>query len=164
MTTVRYCTPEWLQGVEEGYDDHPRFRQEMAKLTTKVCFKVKAEPEWGIEEDIIFCGYLEQGDLQKFAFMREEAALGEADFVLAASPKEWKKILRKENKFVTDFMLGRITLEHGSKVGVLSIAPHSNTFVDALTQNELQFPDEMTDEELAEFRSYVQEFRAELGV
>jgi putative sterol carrier protein len=164
MTTVRYCTPEWLARVVAGYDTDPGFRQAMAKLTTKVCFKVKAEPAWGIDEDIIFCGYLEQGDLQAFEFKSEQTALDEADFVLAASPQEWKKILRKESKFVTDFMLGRITLEHGSKVGVLSIAPHSNTFVDALTQDELQFPDEMTDEELAEFRAYVQQFRAELAV
>jgi putative sterol carrier protein len=164
MTMVRYCTPEWLESVEEGYHQNPRFQQEMAKLSSKVCFKVKAEPDWGIDEDIVFCGYIDQGDLQKFAFMSEEAALNEADFVLAASPQEWKKILRKESKFVTDFMLGRITLDHGSKVGVLSIAPHSNTFVDALTQEELQFPDEMTEEELAAFRSHVQQFRADMGV
>jgi putative sterol carrier protein len=164
MTTYRYCTPEWLESAAAGYEANPRFRQEMAKLTSKVCFKVKAEPAWGLDEDIIFCGYLDRGDLQRLSFMSEPDALSEADFVLGASPQEWKKILRKESKFVTDFMLGRISLDHGSKVGVLSIAPHSNTFVDALTQDELQFPDEMTDEELAEFRSYVQQFRAELGV
>jgi hypothetical protein len=61
-------------------------------------------------------------------------------------------------------MLGKITLEQGSKVGVLGVAPYANIFVDALTQVDLQFPDEMSPDELEEFRGYVNEFRSELGV
>ena len=61
-------------------------------------------------------------------------------------------------------MLGKITLEQGSKVGILGVAPHSNTFVDALTQKELLFPDEMSPDELEEYRAYMKSFRAELGV
>ncbi|MGE5603751.1 MAG: hypothetical protein ACM30E_11915, partial [Nitrososphaerales archaeon] len=79
-------------------------------------------------------------------------------------PQEWKSILRKERKFLTDFMLGRLPLVQGSKVGVLGIAPYANTFVDALTQAELQFPDEMLPEELAAYRSHVAAFRKECGV
>ena len=67
--------------------------------------------------------------------------------------EKWKSILRKERKFLTDFMLGRLPLVQGSKVGVLSIAPYANTFVDALTQAELQFPDEMAPEELVPIES-----------
>ena len=81
-----------------------------------------------------------------------------------ATPQEWKKILRKENKFLTDFMLGKITLEQGTKVGVLGLAPYANSFVDALTQVELRFPDELTAQELEEYRAYVRDFRARLGV
>lgn len=51
-------------------------------------------------------------------------------------------------------MLARIVLEQGSKVSVLQIAPYSNTFVEALTQVELQFPDEMSPEEPSEYRGY----------
>jgi hypothetical protein len=61
-------------------------------------------------------------------------------------------------------MLGKIKLEHGSKVGVLGVAPHANTVVDLLTQADLQFPDEMSAEELAGYRVNFEEFRAELGV
>jgi hypothetical protein len=164
MTVHRYCTPEWLAGSAEAYRTDPRFQRELAKLTTKICFKVKAEPAWGMERDIIFCGSVNQGELEELAFFGEEHAKQEADFLLAATPQEWKKVLRKESKFVTEFMLGRITLEHGSKVGVIGIAPYSDTFVDALTQVDLQFPDEMSPEELASFRSYMEGFRRELGV
>lgn len=164
MNTVRYCTPEWLEESAKGYQANPRYQKEFAKLTLTLCFRVKVEPAWGIDEDIIFGGDIEKGKLNKLAFFSEEAAKEEAEYIVAATPQEWKKILRKESKFVTDFMLGKITLEQGSKVGILGVAPHSNTFVDALTQIEIQFPDEMSPDELDEYRAYMKSFRAELGV
>jgi hypothetical protein len=164
MTVVRYCTPEWLQFTAEAYRATPRFQQALAKLTTKVCFLVKAEPAWGIEKDIVFGAFIREGQLQKIGFFNADEAKAQADYILAATPQEWKKILRKENKFVTDFMLGRITLPQGSKVGMVALAPHSTTLVDVLTQAELQFPDEMSPEELAAYRSHLAAFRQELGV
>jgi hypothetical protein len=164
MPIYRYCTPEWLQVSAESYRSDPRFQQALAKLTLKIFFNVKAEPDWGIDGDIIFGAFVKRGELEELAFFSEKDTKEEAEFLLAATPQEWKKILRKESKFVTDFVLGRIVLEQGSKVGVLGIAHHADTFVDALTQIELQFPDEMTAEELADFRSYVADFRRELGV
>jgi hypothetical protein len=129
-----------------------------------MCYRVKAEPAWGIDKDIIFGMFVDKGALTKIGFFSEEDAFKEAEYIIAATPQEWKKILRKQSKFITDFMLGKIKLEHGSKVGVLGVAPHANTVVDLLTQVDLQFPDEMSAEELAAYRSHFQEFRAELGV
>jgi hypothetical protein len=164
VTVVRYCTPEWLQFSAESYRSTPRFQQELAKLSAKVCFLVKAEPDWGIDKDILFCAFVRQGELEKLDFLTADEARDQGEFILAATPQEWKKILRKENKFITDFMLGRITLAQGNKVGVLGIAPHSGTFVQALTQAELQFPDEMTPDELAAYQSDLAAFRRESGV
>ncbi len=67
--------------------------------------------------------------------------------------------MRKESKFLADFMLGRIKLEKGSKVNILSLAPYAPLLIDALTQVELQFPDEMSAEELTKYRAYMEEFR-----
>ena len=164
MTMVRYCTPEWLQFSAESYRSTPRFQQELAKLATRVCFLIRAEPAWGIDKDILFGAFLRQGDMEKLDFFSAEDARDQVEFVLAATPQEWKKILRKENKFITDFMLGRVTLEQGSKVRVLGVAPHSTTLVDILTYAPLQFPDEMSPEELAAYRSHVAAFRQEKGV
>jgi putative sterol carrier protein len=108
--------------------------------------------------------FFEQGDLARLEFFDKDQAFGQADYVLGATPQEWKRLLRKKGKFVTDFMLGKVSLEHGSKVGVLSVAPHANTIVDALTQVELQFPDEMSAQELDTYRTKVKAFREELAV
>jgi hypothetical protein len=164
VTMVRYCTPEWLQASAEAYRSNPGFQQALAKLTVRICFLVRADPAWGIDKDILFGAFLRQGEMEKLDFFSAEDARDQAEFILGATPQEWKKILRKENKFVTDFMLGRVTLEQGSKVGVLAIAPHAGTFVEALTQAELQFPDEMSPEELAAYRSHVAAFRLASGV
>jgi hypothetical protein len=164
METYRYCTPEWLRACAEAYPTKPQFQEAFARLATKICFRIEATPQWGLEEDIIFCAFMDHGDLQELRFFSEEEAAQVADFVVTASPQEWKQVLRKERKFVGEFMFGRITLEQGSKVGVLAIASYADAFVDALTQFSLQFPDEMSPEELDAYAAYQQEFRAELGV
>ena len=164
MSACRYCTPEWLEESAKGYRSNPSFQDKLKKLSVKMCYRVKAEPAWGIDEDIIFGMFVENGSLTKMAFFSEEQALNQAEYILAATPQEWKRILRRKSKFVTDFVLGKIKLEHGSKVGVLAVAPHANVVVDSLTQVELQFPDEMSAEELTQYRSEFKDFRKQLGV
>ena len=164
MATYQYCTPQWLEESAKMYRSNPALQEKLKKLTAKMCYRVKAEPEWGIDRDIIFGAFFEQGQLTKLEFFKEEDVTQEADYLMAATPQVWKKILRKERKFVTDFMLGNIKFEHGSKVGVLGVAPHANNIVDSLTPLELQFPDELSAEELAKYRSQMEEFRASLGV
>ncbi|MCP4668131.1 MAG: hypothetical protein GY849_17415, partial [Deltaproteobacteria bacterium] len=118
MTVYQYCTPEWFEELGKAYTSEPRYEEQFKKLTMLVCYRVKAEPEWGIEKDIIFGNDMDAGKLVKLGFYTEEEARKRGTFILAATPQEWKKILRKESKFVTDFMLGKIKLEQGSKVGV----------------------------------------------
>ena len=164
MTVCLYCTPEWLEESARIYRATPRFQKDLRRVTTKVFYRVGAEPAWGIEQSIIFGAVAHKGVLQEMGFFSEEDARARADFILAATPQEWKKILRKESKFLTEFLLGKITLEQGSKVGVLGLAPYAHIFVDALTQVELRFPDELTAEELEDYRTHVRDFRARLGV
>jgi putative sterol carrier protein len=164
MAKIPYCTPEWLEAFVKTYKANPKYEKDLKKLTTKLYFNVQAELGWGIDEDIIFGAVFEEGRLVKAEFLSAENAKKFATFVLSATAMEWKKILTKKSKFVTDFMLGKIKLDHGSKVGVLGIAPHSNTLVDSLTQVELQWPDEMTADEVKKYRANMKEFRSKLGV
>jgi len=164
MTKCQYCTPEWLEETARIYGSDPNLEGKLRKLSAKMCFRIKAEPAWGIEKDIIFGTFIEAGKLVKIAFFSEEDAKRESDYLMAATPQEWKKVLRKENKFLTDFMLGRIKLEKGNKVTVLGLAPYAPTVIDALTQVQIQFPDEMSAEELTQYRATMEEFRKNLSV
>ena len=164
MITVQYCTPEWLAETKQIYADRPDYKEKLKKLSAKVCYRIMAEPAWGIDADILFGAFFDQGELTKMAFFSEADAKNESEYILAATPQEWKRLLRKEGKFVGDFMLGKIKLEQGSKVGVLGLAPHSGTLIDWMTQVEIQFPDEMTAEEVDTYRSNMVAFREELNV
>jgi hypothetical protein len=164
MTTCRYCTPEWLEESSRIYRSAPGLEEKLKKLSAKICFRIKAEPAWGIDKDIIFGTFIEEGRMTKMAFFGEEDAKKEADYIMAATPQEWKKILRKESKFLTDFMLGKIKLEKGNKVTVLGLAPYAPTVIDALTRVQIQFPDEMSPEELTGYRLHIEDFRKNLGV
>jgi putative sterol carrier protein len=164
MTTVQYCTPEWLSESAIRYEQDPKFKKAFQKLVMKIAFKINANPSLGIDQDIIFSAHINQGELEKLAFISQEEADQEAEYILATSPQQWTKILRKESMFAGDVMLGRIAIEKGSKPGVIKIAPYSTAFVDALTQVDVQYPDEMSPDELEKYRNHVNEFRTELGV
>ncbi len=162
--SVPYCTPEWLEAFANAYRANPKFENALKKLTSTVYFKVLAEPKWGIDQEILFGAALKSGRLERVEFITLENAKKVGDFVLSATPMEWKSILTKKTKFVTDFMLGKIKLDHGSKVGILGIAPHSNTLVDAMTQVPLEFPDQMTPEGVEQYRAHMRDFRTRLSV
>ena len=159
-----YCTPEWLEESLKIYRATPRFQEALKKLTTHVCYRITAEPKWGFDLDFIFGGILTQGAMDDLRFFSEAEAREKAEFIMAATPQEWKLVLRKEHKFLTDFTLGKIKLEQGSKVGVFKLAPYADTFIDALTQVNLIFQDELSPKQLQEYCEYAPQFRARLGV
>lgn len=167
MKTCQYCTPEWLEESARLYAETPKFVKEFEGITptpTKYVFRVKAEPAWGIEKDLLFGAVVEHGKLLELTFYNEENARKDVQFILSASPQEWKRLLRKQTKFITVVMLKKVIMEHGDFGGLLKIAPHGDAFVEALTQVALQFPDEMSPEELAQYKAKMKEFRERLGV
>lgn len=164
MGKIRYCTPEWLEAMKAAFDTNPEYEEKLKKLTTKVGWLIRAEPEWGIDSDITFCTSIAAGKLADIGFYSEDEARSTMEFIVAATPQEWKKLLRRESKFLTNFMLGKVTLEHGSRVGMLSLVPHTDTVMDLLTEVDLQFQDEMSNEELDAYREEMAAYRSEHGV
>ncbi|MGE5123878.1 MAG: hypothetical protein ACM3H7_05125 [Acidobacteriaceae bacterium] len=159
-----YCTPEWLEESARAYRQSPRYQEALKKVTTRILYRINAAPEWGIDSDFIFGADVTNGVLNELRFYNESEAKEKADFIMAASPQEWKLILTKEHKFLTDFMLGKIKLEQGSKVGVLGLAPYADVFIDAVTQVQLQFQDTLSPQQVDEYRQYAAQFRSQLGI
>ena len=162
--TIRYCSPEWLEEGARLYRATDHFENALNKVTTRIYYRVTAEPSWGIENDILFGAEVDAGRLLELSFFSEAETQKRADFILSATPQVWKGILRKEKKFISEFMLGKVKLESGSKPGLLKITPYANHFVDALTQFDLQFPDEMSSAEVEAYRSDLSEFREKAGL
>lgn len=162
--TIRYCSPEWLEESARLYRASDRFEDALSKVSAKLYIRITAEPAWGIDKDIIFGAEMEAGKLLELSYYSEADTQKRADFVLSASPQVWKGMLRKEKKFIAEFMLGKVKLESGSKPGLLKITPYANHFIDSLTQFELQFQDEMSPEELATYRADLSAYREKAGV
>jgi hypothetical protein len=159
-----YCTPEWFEECARIYRANPRFQEAMKKLSARVYFRVTANPEWGIDSDFIFGGMITKGMLDDLRFFSEDEVKEKGELVMVASCQEWKLLLRKEHKFITDFMLKKIKLEKGSIAAVLGVAPYADSFIDALTQVNLIFQDELNPLQLAEYREYASQFRSKLGI
>lgn len=159
-----YCTPEWLEESVKVYRSNPSIQEAMKKLSTVVYFRVTADPEWGIDADFIFGGVVSKGMLDVLRFFSEDEVKEKGELVMAASPQEWKLLLRKQHKFITDFMLKKIRLEKGSITAVLGVAPYADAFIDALTQVNLIFQDELSPQKLNDYREYASQFRSKLGV
>jgi hypothetical protein len=153
-----------LEETARIYQATPKFQEAMKKLSVAIMYRVTAEPAWGIDKDLIFGGIVTKGAMNDFRFYSEAEAKDKGEIILSASPQEWKLILRKEHKFITDFLIGKIKLEKGSMSNVLSIAPNADTFVTALTQVKLIFQDELTPQQVDEYRSYAAQFRQKLGI
>jgi putative sterol carrier protein len=165
MTTRYYCTPEWLSDSKEIYRASPAAKETLKKLTADMAYRVKADPAWGINKDVYFCAFFEGGELNKLELISKEAA-NEAQYLMAATPQIWKNVLTKKSKFLTDFMLGRIKLENGSKVGVLGVAPYATSILDALVPSSMNlvFSNDLNSDELEKYRDNMVAFRKELGV
>jgi hypothetical protein len=145
------------------YRANPQFEVALKKVTAKLGYRIAAEPAWGIENDMFFVALVEGGKMLELAFFNQTDTKKMSDFILSATPQIWKGILRKDKKFISEFMTGKVTLEEGSRVALLKITPYANHFVDALTQFELQFPDEMTAEQLETYRADLSEFHKVLS-
>lgn len=159
-----YCTPEWLEESKKIYRGNPKYQEALKRLTISFFMHITAEPEWGIDPDMIFGALVTKGELDELRFFRLAEAKEKAEYIVTASPQEWKLILRKEHKFVADVMLKKIKIEKGSITGVVQVAPYSGAFVDALTQVNLIFQDELSPQQLNDYREYAAQFRPRLGI
>jgi len=153
MATHQFCTPGWLKESSRIYKTIPTVKDKLKNLTVKICCRVNSDPDRGISEDIIFGAFFDRGELKTLKIFTEDEAFQEAEYLMAATPQTWEKILRKKRDFATEFILDKITLELGTKVSMLELAPHVNNIFDFLTQVDLQFPDEMSEDELTSYRS-----------
>lgn len=162
MVQFQFLTPQWLEDCAKLYASNPELQKKLQRLTVNMSYRVLEKPEWGIDKSIIFCTFFKDGELTKISLLSEEQAKEESQFLTVAPAERWVKLLRKQSKFGTDFALGKVKLEIGSKFGVLSVAPYAGHVVDLLTKPQVQFPDEMAAEELETYRSTIEKLRTEL--
>lgn len=151
MTKYYYPSQEWAEATKQGYNQG--FEEKLKNLTGKFSFNIMAEPSLGIETDLYFYLDLDAGKLQDFGPRTKDFVHENAKFVMNATFATWKEILTEKATFTKKFLLGKIKLEKGSKVGAMGMAPHSATLVSFQNQVDMMFADDLSADELADYKS-----------
>jgi putative sterol carrier protein len=163
---IPYATPEWVAEVGKNYKANPDNQNKTFRgMTIFLSFRILADAKFGIEKDIYFCSNLVNGALQDdSALLSKEDAEKKSDFILSAPPEMWKKLIKKEQGFVSSFMTGKIKLDQGSRARVIGLASKSGPLVETFYKVDTEWPDEMSPQRLEEYKALVKGFREKLKV
>ena len=163
---IPYATPEWVEAMAKNYVDDPSNQNKTFKgLSLFIAFRILADPKFGLDRDVYFGAHLQNGALQDDSgHLSKNDAEAKADFILSATPSVWKRLIKKQEGFVSSFMTGKIKLDKGQRVKILSLAPRSPALVECFYKVDTEWPDEMSPQRFEEYRAMVKAFRQELGV
>jgi putative sterol carrier protein len=163
---IPYATPEWVEDMGRNYRADPDNEGKVFKgMTIFLAFRIQADPKFGLDRGIDFGTHIVDGVLQDDStLMSREDSEQKADFIVTAPPSVWKKVIKKEEGFVSAFMTGKITLDKGEAAKIIALAAKSPAVVECFYKTDTGWPDEMSPERLEEYKAQVKEFRERLGV
>jgi putative sterol carrier protein len=159
MASVTYLTPEYMETVTNAFQD-PELKKALEKLTTRLAWRVKADPAWGIDEDLFFYTEITNGVTAPFRFVSEEEAKKNAEFFMVGKPEVWKKIDTGKADFATQLVMQKVKLAKGSMMQMMKLAPYSKPMNKVMLTLDIKYQDDMAPEEVESFRKYLKEFRS----
>jgi len=161
-----YHYPEWTKAVAANYKANPENWEKTFKgMSLFIVFSNVAQPELGIDEQIYHQAQIKDGVLVSDADHLSKAEAEEkADFILTAPLDVWKRMIQKEEAFVSSFLTGKVKLEKGFAPKIVQLGPKSPALIECFSGIETEWPDEMSPERIEEYRAGMKEFRSSLGV
>lgn len=163
---IPYPSPEWVAAMGENYKANPQNQNKIFKgMTIFLTFRVEADPKFALDKDIYFSTHLVNAVVQDdSALISKEEAEKKSDFILGATPSQWKKVIKKQDGFLSSFMTGKIRLNKGEAPKVIALASKSPAVVDLFNKIPTEWPDEMSPQRFEAYKSEVKEFRNRLQV
>jgi len=161
-----YTTPEWLEAVGKNYRANPENQNKTFKgMNIFLCFRVLEDSKLGIDKDVYFSLHLKDGALQDDSVLLSKSDAEEkSDFILSATPQAWKKVIRKEQGFVSAFMTGKIKLDKGLAPRILSLASKSGAVIEPFYKVDTEWPDDMSPQRLEQYRAQLKDIREKLKI
>jgi putative sterol carrier protein len=163
---IPYPSPEWVAQMGENYKANPENQNKIFKgMTIFLTFRVEADPKFALDKDIYFSTHLINAVIQDDStLISKEDAEKKSDFILGATPSQWKKIIKRQDGFLSSFMTGKIRLNKGDAPKVIGLASKSPAVVDLFNRIPTEWPDEMSPQRFEAYESEVREFRDRLKV
>lgn len=161
-----FLSPEWLAAVGQNYSADPDNREKSFKgFNLFLTFRVLADPKFGLDKDLYHSIHWVNGIRQPDSgLLSKEDAEKKSDFILAAAPGTWKKVIKKEAGFVSAVMTGKVKVEKGSGPDIMALASKAPVVTDNFNKVDTEWPDEMTPQRLREYQAKVAEFRQRFRV
>jgi putative sterol carrier protein len=151
MAQVKYLTPEYMEAVTVAFQD-PQAIKALEKLTTKLAWRVKAEPSWGLDQDIMYAAEIKAGVISPLHYVTEEEAKSFAEFFMVAKPETWKKIDTGKADFAAQLVMQKVKLGKGSMMQMMKLAPYSKDMNKVMMTLDVLYPDQMSPDVLADYR------------
>lgn len=159
-------TPEWASEMEEKIQNDTRYQAVAKTWEGSVTLVFKADSASGLDADLFVFMDLWHGHCHSVKMVSEAMGRG-ADYVLEASYKRWKRVLKKELNVVKEIATNKLKLVpfNFKKAAKLAAAAQAAIrLVDLAGEVSNKFPDELAPEDFLEFKNFLQELKTDFGI
>ncbi len=137
----RFPSEEWVAAYKEAINSNPNYKTAAANWDKgAVALICKAEPKYGINEDIGIWLDLHKGVCRDARLVSAEEAL-KAPFCITGEYKRWKQVIKKQLDPIKGMMQGKLKLK-GNLPTIVRFVKASKELVESASKVDTQFPDE----------------------
>ncbi|MET0801661.1 MAG: SCP2 sterol-binding domain-containing protein [Actinomycetota bacterium] len=135
-----FPTQEWFRALVDAINGSSAYREAAADWEGDVAFVIEADPERGVPDDV--WGYLDlwHGACREGGLVAP-ARGGDAEFVISATYRRWKDVVRGELDPVRAMMQGKLRVR-GDLPKILRSVRAANELVVLCGDVPTRFPDE----------------------
>ncbi len=156
------ATPEWVHEYMKKINEDGKYREVGKKWASDLALGVGAKPEAGIDEEIFLLLVLSEGECKDAKLVPKEAAEA-APYLMSGSYDIWRKVVRGEAEALKSVMRGEMSLK-GDLGKIMKYVAATKRLGDLSGSFEASWPEELSSEDLEEFRASFNELRVQLGL
>jgi putative sterol carrier protein len=136
----RFPTQEWFRALTDAINGSAAYREAAADWEGDVAFLIEADPERGLPDDV--WGYLDlwHGACREGVLVSPDRG-AEAEFVIEASYRRWKDVVRGDLDPVRAMMQGKLRVR-GDLPKILRYVDAAHELVAICGTVPTRFPDE----------------------
>ena len=159
-------SPEWASEVEEKIQNDGRYKEVAKTWEGSVTLVFKADSASGPDADLFVFMDLWHGQCHSVKIVPGEIGRN-ADYVLEAKYKRWKRVLKKDLNVVKEIATNQLKLVpfNLKKAAKLAAAAQAAIrLVDLAGEVSDKFPDELEPEAFRTFKAFLQELKTDFGI
>lgn len=156
------ATPEWGVLVEDAINQDAKYAKLGKGWQEGIVLRIQAKPEIGLEEDLNILLDLYEGKCRSARPVPKEVS-DQAPFIMVGPYEIWKSIVSMEQEALKLVVKGDLKME-GELTKMLRYVGAAKRLTEVAASVDCRFPDELSPEELEEFKVTIKELRGELGI